>query len=141
MDVYLENVRRLLPILGTDLLTPLKKGATTPHDANQLFCEIKGMKAIGLRTPNGFVVLRGSAAVQAERPSAATRHPGYLALRKALIEEGALLPSGDHFAFSRDVEFASPSAAAAVVHGGGANGLLAWRDAGGRTLKEIEAEA
>jgi hypothetical protein len=38
----------------------------------------------------------------------------------------------------KDVEFSSPSAAAAVIHGGGANGLTAWKDFEGRTLKEIE---
>ena len=31
-----------------------------------------------------------------------------------------------------------PSAAAAVIHGGGANGLTAWKDASGKSLKEIE---
>jgi hypothetical protein len=36
------------------------------------------------------------------------------------------------------MEFASPSAAAAVVHGGHANGLTAWKDASGKTLKELE---
>jgi hypothetical protein len=42
--------------------------------------------------------------------------------------------------FTRDVEFSSPSAAAAIVHGGTANGLLAWKDKAGRTLKEREGE-
>jgi hypothetical protein len=40
--------------------------------------------------------------------------------------------------FTRDVEFSSPTAAAAVVQGGTVNGLTAWRDKDGRTLKEIE---
>jgi hypothetical protein len=42
--------------------------------------------------------------------------------------------------FTRDVEFSSPSAAAAFVHGGSANGLTAWRNAVGKTLKDIEVE-
>ena len=45
---------------------------------------------------------------------------------------------GDFFVFTKDTEFASPSAAAAVIHGGGANGLTAWKDASGKSLKEIE---
>ena len=40
--------------------------------------------------------------------------------------------------FTKDVEFSSPSAAAAVVHGGSANGLIAWKDKLGRTLKDLE---
>lgn len=35
-------------------------------------------------------------------------------------------------------DFSSPGAAASVIHGGQANGLVAWRDAKGRTLKELE---
>ncbi|HDQ45910.1 MAG TPA: DUF4357 domain-containing protein, partial [bacterium] len=31
------------------------------------------------------------------------------------------------------------SAAASVVHGGHANGLIAWKNQEGKTLKEIEA--
>jgi hypothetical protein len=36
------------------------------------------------------------------------------------------------------VEFTSPSAAGGVVHGGGVNGLIVWKDASGRALREIE---
>jgi hypothetical protein len=39
--------------------------------------------------------------------------------------------------FTKDIEFASPSAAAAVVHGGHANGFTAWKDDKGTTLKEL----
>jgi Domain of unknown function (DUF4357) len=46
---------------------------------------------------------------------------------------------GDHLRFTRNAEFSSPSSAATVVHGGSANGLLAWKDKDGKTLKEIEA--
>jgi hypothetical protein len=37
------------------------------------------------------------------------------------------------------VEFSSPSAAAAVIHGGQANGLTAWKNALNQSLKELEA--
>jgi len=41
--------------------------------------------------------------------------------------------------FTKDVEFSSPSAAAAVIHGGHANGLTAWKTSKGTTLKEMES--
>jgi hypothetical protein len=41
--------------------------------------------------------------------------------------------------FTKDAEFSSPSAAAAVVHGGHANGLIAWKNTNGKTLKELES--
>ena len=39
-----------------------------------------------------------------------------------------MVQDGDHLKFTRDAEFSSPSAAATVVHGGSANGLLAWKN-------------
>ena len=74
----------------------------------------------------------------AERPSAESQHPYVVALRKKLVQDGTLVEKGGFLVFSKDAEFASPSAAAAVIHGGGANGLTAWKDASGKTLKEIE---
>jgi hypothetical protein len=55
-----------------------------------------------------------------------------------LIEDGTLVEERDHSKFTGDAEFSSPSAAATVVHGGSANGLLAWKSKGGKTLKELE---
>ena len=111
-----------------------------PKDPGEvrLVCEIKGLKGYGKRTASGFVVFRGSQAVSVERPSAATRHPFVLALRQQLLESGALAGANGHLQFTRDAEFPSPSAAAAVIQGGGANGLTAWRTETGQTLKELE---
>ncbi len=50
----------------------------------------------------------------------------------------AVIEEKEHLRFTRDAEFSSPSAAAAVVHGGSANGLLAWKGKDGKTLKELE---
>ena len=140
MDVFLVHIRQLLPILGSDMLTPIKDVGPTPKSKGTLFNQIKGVKASGVRTPNGFVVIKGSHAVPKERPSAAKQHPGYNYLRKSLIKDGTLVPDGKKLLFTRDVEFSSPSAAAAIIHGGGANGLLTWKDKHGRTLSDIEAE-
>jgi hypothetical protein len=47
-------------------------------------------------------------------------------------------PKDGFFAFTKDIEFSSPSAAAAVIHGGSANGLIAWRTEDGTSLKELD---
>ncbi len=60
-------------------------------------------------------------------------------MRQRLKEEGVLFVEEDHLIFTRDEEFSSPSAAAAVIDGGHANGLIAWKSKDGKTLKEIEA--
>ena len=44
----------------------------------------------------------------------------------------------DRFVFISDYEFSSPSAAAAVIHGGQANGLTSWKDSKGVSLKQKE---
>jgi hypothetical protein len=59
-------------------------------------------------------------------------------LRKKLQQDGTLIESDNLYLFTKDVEFTSPSAAAAVIHGSGANGLTAWKDLNGKTLKELE---
>jgi hypothetical protein len=49
--------------------------------------------------------------------------------------------TGTHIEFRRDVLFASPSAAAAVVAGGVWNGRAGWKNAHGITLGELEGGA
>jgi len=133
MEVFLAKIYQLLPVLGSEILTPIKK--VSKKDI--LVCEIKGLKAEGMRTVDGFVVFKGSQAVLKDRPSAA-KSPYILALRKKLFKGGSLDQEKDFLSFTRDVEFSSPSAAAAVIHGGHANGLIAWKDKSGKTLKQIE---
>jgi hypothetical protein len=138
MEVFLSRIQQVLPVLGSDLLTPISGSVKTTKPQKELLCKIKGAIARGKRTEGGFVVYKDSTAVLAERPSAEAQHPFIVALRKKLIQDGTLLPSDDYLVFAKDVEFGSPSAAAAVIHGGGANGLTAWKDTTGKTLKELE---
>jgi hypothetical protein len=138
MEIFLEKINQLLPVLGADALLPIGSAPKGTSEHQQLLCEIKGLRAIGHLTPSGFVVLRGSQAVLKERASA-RNYPYTLTARRKLIEDGALVQEGNHYLFTRDVEFTSPSAAATVIHGGSANGLLAWKTADGKTLKDMEA--
>ena len=137
MEVFFERINQLLPVLGIDLLVPASGGTTEKAKQAFLYCEIKGVKAKGYRTPSGFLVLKDSEAVSVERPSS-EKWPWTRNLRQKLRDEKQLAEQGDRLIFTRDVEFSSPSAAAAVIHGGHANGLTAWKDASGKTLKELE---
>jgi len=138
MEAFLEKINQLLPVLGVELLSIIAGKATTNAEKEMLYCEIKGLKASGRLTPNGFLVLKGSQAVLNERASS-QKYPWPLNMRQRLKDEGVLSVSEDHLVFIRDEEFSSPSAAAAVVHGGHANGLIAWKNKSGKTLKEIES--
>jgi hypothetical protein len=140
MEVFLGRIRQLLPVLGSDILTPIAHPAANAQPGGMLFCRIKGAEARGQRTANGFVVIRGSTAVLDERRSAES-YPYVLAQRKQLIANGSLSEKDRFLVFTKDVEFSSPSAAAAVIHGGSANGLIAWRTKDGKTLKELDEHA
>jgi hypothetical protein len=139
MEEFLEKIRQLLPVLGSELLTTVA-AKQPPSSTDVLRTEIKGVTAVGQRTPTGFVVFKGSHAVLTPRPTASQYAPFTLATREKFVKDGTLVPEADRLVFTRDVEFSSPTAAAALIHGGTANGLIAWKDKSGRTLKEIEGE-
>lgn len=138
MEIFLEKIQQLLPVLGVEVLVPTKAPAKGATERELLSCEIKGLRAAGHLTPNGIVVLAGSQTVLDERPSS-QKYPWAHNMRQKLKDDGTLTAKTDHLVFSRDTEFSSPSAAAAVIHGGHANGLIAWKNKDGKTLKELES--
>lgn len=135
MEMFLEKAKQLLPVLGLDLLTPISepKGSQTV----KLTTGLRGITANGQRTPSGFVVFSGSQAISKDRPSAL---PWSIQRREELRRDGTLVADGSNWRFTRDVEFSSPSAAGAVVHGGNVNGLIVWKGPGGKTLKVLESK-
>lgn len=139
MDVFLSHIRQLLPVLGSDLLIPIAQPSAKQQPGGILFCRMKGAEGRGRRTPDGFVVLRGSTAVMEQRNSA-KKYPYLLTLRNQLIESGTLVPKDGFYEFTKDIEFSSPSAAAAVIEGGSANGLIEWRTEDGKVLKELDEQ-
>jgi hypothetical protein len=138
MEVFLEKMQQVLPALGVEVFVPTVSRRETEEGQELLNCRIKDILATGYRTPNGIVVLSGSQAVLHERASA-KKYPWVVSRRNELIEEKYLVKEANHLVFTRDVEFSSPSAAAAVIHGGSANGLLAWKTQYGKTLKDMES--
>ncbi len=138
MEVFLERIRQLLPVLGSDLLTPVLQAQGFEQRQNVLICRIKNVLAKGRRSANGFVVLKDSMAVLPLRPSA---QDWVRALREQLIAEKVLVQDKDCFLFARDAEFSSPSSAAAIVRGGNSNGFTEWKTQEGVTLKELDERA
>ena len=133
MDVFLEKCLQLLPVLG---VSDFNETVDQVSDSEELlYCKIKGLSATGKRTANGFVVFEGSQAVLEHRASAVNSRKK----REQLIEKGLLKHEKDFYVFVRDMEFGSPSTAATVVRGGATNGLTAWKNSKGSSLKELEA--
>ncbi|MDY0263513.1 GIY-YIG nuclease family protein [Syntrophotalea acetylenica] len=139
MEVFLTKVYQLLPVLGIELLMAVSEKDVLGGKKHELLhCDIKNVKAQGYPVPNGFLVLKGSEAVHRERPSV-EKWPWPKNMRQKFLEDGVLINRGDKLEFSEDVEFSSPSAAAAVIQGGHANGLTAWKSSNGFTLKDMES--
>lgn len=138
MEVFLEKMQQVLPIAGIEVFLSKTSSVTAGSKMQEtLFCSIKGVNARGYLTPNGMIVLNGSQAVLNERASA-KNYPTVLAQRNELIASNSLIASGGAYVFQKDVEFSSPSAAAAVIHGGSANGLMAWVNKDGIPIKQLQ---
>ncbi len=137
MEVFLEKMQQVLPVLGIESFVQAASKVESEAEKEMLTCKIKNVVASGYLTPNGIVVLATSEAVLEERGSA-KKWPSVMVQRNKLIEEGGLVQEGDKYVFVKDTEFSSPSSAAAVIHGGSANGLIAWVNANGKSLKDLQ---
>lgn len=137
MEIFLDRIHQLLPVLGADFLVPISAHRPEAQLNPLLYCKIKGIVAKGIQGIGGFLVYKGSQAVVKERDST-QKFPYARELRERLIQEGVLEKKEKWLEFVKDAEFTSPSAAASVVQGGSANGRLEWKTEDGMTLKELE---
>lgn len=139
---FLTKLVFVLRVLGLNIFeTPSisSNGTSGEKSAKKmLFLTSKGVTAKAYQDSGAFVVLANSEAVLREVASASE---GIIAHRKSLQAKGVLKVEDDHFLFSQDYEFSSPSAAAQVVLGRAAGGPIEWKNEQGKTLKELEVEA
>lgn len=148
MEAFLSEMLVIYPVLGLtafEVPSPTTKGVTgTPvvTGTTTLHLKAKGIEATGYEKGDGFMVLAGSGAVgEKELTPTFLANLRLVSLRKRLIDDKVLVADGDHFKFTQDYPFNSPSQAATVVIGGSANGLREWKDDQGRTLQAIQQAA
>jgi hypothetical protein len=132
---FLSDILLCLPIIGVSLFEKAKASAPKFQD---LILKGKGIEARGIDGTEGFVVRAGSTASKTEAPSLAAH---LMDFRKALVAKGVLVDTGEFFRVSQDYTFSSPSAAGAVLLGRSTNGRTEWKNAAGKTLKEIQDQA
>ena len=133
-ELYLDDMLLCLPVVGVGFF---QKPRAQTQAAHSLYLQAKGIKARGYEDSDGFVVRSGSLAVKEELPSI---HAYMSDLRSALLEGGVLEKHGDFYRLVQDYSFGSPSTAAGVLLGRPSNGRLEWKDAEGRTLKQLQEE-
>lgn len=131
-EAFLLDLLLCLPLMGAPFF---EQTLPKPAKGRELLLKAKGIEARGMDTAEGFVVRAGSQAVKEEVPSI---HAYLVELRKTLLAQGVLVLDGPVWRMTQDYAFNSPSTAAGVLLGRSANGRMEWRDAKGRTLKEIQ---
>lgn len=145
MDIFIQKILQLLPVLGihqfstSSVISPSQtkaKASNRNGDLPLFHIKAKGVTASGRRSEEGFTVFKGSQAVKVAVKACPA---GVVKSRESLLEKGIIALEEDHFVFTQDYEFSSPSTAAAFVQGGSVNGLTAWINDAHQTLKSFES--
>jgi hypothetical protein len=137
MEYFLQQVHLVLPVLGCDVLRPVPAvigpGAGDGERSPKLLLKEVGAEATAYEVNGQFIVAKGSTARHEGSPS----WDSYISLRDSLVKDGKLMVKSDKlFEFVTDVEFSSPSAAAAVATASNRNGRTTWHLEDGRTYAE-----
>lgn len=128
---YLANMLSILPLVGIHAF----EKAPEPELHDQiLHLTQKEVDGKGYETSSGFVIRGGSKARKREQSSIS---PVIHERREALKAGGGLVEDGASLRFTQDCLMTSPSAAAAMLLGGTANGRALWKDVQGRSMNEL----
>lgn len=131
-----ETADVLLSTLGYPIFEPAVSKTTEERDV--FYCKRGGADARGVYNEEGFVVLKGSVA---RLDTALSSHDSVEPRREELVGSGVLSATKGGYRFERDWVFTTPSAAAAIVSGGSANGWIEWKNGKGQTLDEVYRKA
>ena len=131
-ELYLADMLLCLPIVGVSFFEEPEAQSAVSRD---LFLSSKGIRARGYEDAGGFVVRAGSQVVKEE---VASIHAYLASLRKDLLAQGILEDDGAIYRLVKPYVFSSPSTASGVLLGRSSNGRIEWKDADGRSLKDIQ---
>ena len=133
LEEFIDYAKIVMGALGHKVFEPMAPPEESGDDEPLLYMEYgKNIKATGKRTGDGFVVLRGSGISPTMTKSCPEKTVRDRRKYADKIDADNVLTC--------DLLFSSPSAAAGFVGGASLNGNALWKDAGGRTLKEIIGE-
>ena len=134
-ETFLEEMLVIYPLLGVDaFVVPI----VLPSAPAPLQLRARGIVASGHDSPEGFVVHAGSQAALTEVPSL---HDYLRKLRANLVTSGALAADAGLYRVTQDYTFDSPSTASGAMLGRTSNGRVEWKDAQGRSLRDIQEAA
>jgi hypothetical protein len=136
-ESFLKDMLVIFPILGINVFERLQQ---IPR-ASRLHLSGPDSRGEAAETDQGFVVFAG-ALVRAEVVASFRGNKGWASLRESMVESGTLttIEGGTSLRLAADQVFSSPSAAAAILLGRSANGLVEWKDSSGNTLKDLREQ-
>jgi hypothetical protein len=142
VDDFLPKLLFVLHILGLNIfVTPPNSGNGTSGESatGMFFINSKNIAAKGYQNAGEFVVLANSEAVLQIVPSALAGRIDIF--RKSLESQGVLKAENGRLKFTKNYSFSSPSATAAVIIGGEADGRRQWKNEQGKSINDLEVEA
>lgn len=135
MEEFIDNIRILINALGYKVLEPMVvNDPAVKADNEKLFITVGNARAEGYVTTEGFVLLAG--AIINEKLAEKSLSKGMKELRVKLITSNKV----KNLTTVEDILFSSSSAAADFVMGYSVSGPKTWKNAAGKTLKELEEE-
>jgi hypothetical protein len=137
-ESFLADMLVIFPILGINFFEPLQQTAS----AKRLHISGPDAEGDGAETDDGFMVFAGALARAETVESFKEWTKGWASLRESLIASDTFVPveGGASLRLTTDQVFKSPSAAAAILLGRNANGLIEWKDSSGSTLKQLREQ-
>jgi hypothetical protein len=137
-ESFLADMLLIFPILGITAFEPRQQTAS----AKRLHLKGPSAQAEGAEADDGFLVFAGALARAETVDSFEEWTKGWARLREELIASGTFVDvdGGTSLRLTADHVFKSPSAAAAILLGRNANGLIEWKDSAGSNLKQVREQ-
>lgn len=141
LEEFIDNAKVIMGTIGHKVFVPLVTSTPVPVITEEdiadtsdelLYFDHSGVKAVGKRISDGFVVLKGS-----QICSKLTKSCPDPTLRN---REKYASKVDENFVLIEDILFTSPSSAASYIGGASLSGNACWRNAKGISLKNIEAK-
>lgn len=129
LEEFVDYAKIVMGALGHKVFEPLAPSADSVDNEPVLYLEYGKGKAIGKRTSDGFVILKGSTINQSLTKSCPERTVKDRNKYADKIDKNNVLTA--------DLLFSSPSAAAGFIGGASLSGNALWKDADGKSLKEL----
>ena len=142
-EVFLEQIRGVLPILGVNILRSTHRApeqqASPPDIDSPIFtlaAPKRGLKAHARVVGDEFIMLEGSRVVgewsnEGSTPSTRRSYKSLCAQHTKLVDDGSIAVEGMIGRLIRDIPFRSSSTAGSIAVGYSCNGRTAWKWTGG----------